>query len=346
MMTHQSVDYGTASINEYLENTPNDVILSVIPLSFNYGLHQLFTCFRAGAPLLLEKGLTFPYLLLQKLTDERVTGLPLVPAGIALLLQVKDVEPGGFPHLRYVTTSGASLPPAHSIRLQALFPFTRIFSMYGMTENIRGTYLPPEQLSRRPESVGRPIPNTEAYVLDEAGGRAGPGQVGELVIRAPNLMKGYWNDPAATDQALRPGPFPWEKVLYTGDLFRTDEEGFLYFVGRKDDLIKSGGEKVSPKEIEAVLYALDGVKEAAVVGVPHPVLGMAVKAVIVRAEGSLLTAQQVKRHCAHYLEDGRVPHTIEFLPELPKTESGKVLRRALQREAGSPAPEAAVAICP
>jgi acyl-CoA synthetase (AMP-forming)/AMP-acid ligase II len=205
--------------------------------------------------------------------------------------------------------------------------------MYGLTENIRGTYLPPEQLGTRPTSVGKAIPNTEAYIVDDRDERVGPGVVGELVIRGPNLLTGYWGNPEATDQALRPGPYPWEKVLYTGDLFRMDEEGYLYFVARKDDIIKTRGEKVSPKEVENVLYALDGIREAAVIGVPDPVLGMAIRAVVVLCEGATLTERDVLRHCARHLEDFMVPGEVEFRSELPKTESGKIRKRELRDEA-------------
>jgi acyl-CoA synthetase (AMP-forming)/AMP-acid ligase II len=240
---------------------------------------------------------------------------------------MKDLKPDAFPRLRYITNTAAALPPAHIMRLQELFPAARLYSMYGLTECKRCTYLPPAELARRPASVGIAIPGTEAYVVDEAGARARPGETGELVIRGAHVMKGYWENPEATDKALKPGPFPWEKVLYTGDLFRTDAEGFLYFVGRKDDIIKSRGEKVSPKEVENVLYALPGIREAAVVGVPDPVLGMAIKAVVALSPGADLTEQNIVRHCARHLEDFMVPKIVEFRDELPKTESGKISRR-------------------
>jgi acyl-CoA synthetase (AMP-forming)/AMP-acid ligase II len=203
--------------------------------------------------------------------------------------------------------------------------------MYGVTECKRCTYLPPAELVRRPGSVGIAIPGTEAYVVDVAGRPVAPGTVGELVIRGPHVMKGYWEDPVATERALRPGPFAWEKVLYTGDLFRTDEEGFLYFVARKDDVIKTRGEKVSPKEIENVLYALAGVAEAVVVGVPDAILGMAIKAVVVPADATL-TAQDVLRHCARHLEEFMVPKLVEFRDSLPKTDSGKISRRLIDAQ--------------
>lgn len=335
MMTHQSADAGASAIIEYLENTSDDVILSVVPLSFDYGMYQVLMTFKFGGTIVLEKSFAFPQVVLKRLAQEQATGLPLVPTTASLLLSIKGLEPGRFPHLRYITNTAAALPPAHSRRLQELFPTASVFSMYGLTENIRGTYLPPEQLATRPTSVGKAIPNSEATIVDEQGRPVGPGVVGELTIRGPNLLKGYWRNPEATDAALRPGPYPWEKVFYTGDLFRADDEGYLYYIGRKDDMLKTRGEKVSPKEVENVLYALEGVREAAVVGLPDPVLGMAIKAIIATADKVELTERDVQRHCARYLEDFMVPGIVEFRTELPKTESGKIRRRALQDEASA-----------
>lgn len=327
MMTHQNVVAAATSITTYLGSVPEDIVLSVLPLAFDYGLYQALMCVKVGATLVLEKSFTYPAVLLEKLRSERITGLPLVPTMAAVLLELKDIAPGAFPDLRYITNTAAALPPAHIARLQELFPAAKIFSMYGLTECKRCTYLPPEQLAVRPGSVGIAIPGTEAYVVDEHGRKAPPGAVGELVIRGPHVMKGYWGDPEATDRALKPGPFPWEKVLYTGDLFRADEEGFLYFVGRKDDIIKSRGEKVSPKEVESVLYEMPGVREAAVIGVPDPVLGMAIKAVVVADAQARLTERDVIRHCAKRLEDFMVPRMVEFRDALPKSDNGKISRR-------------------
>jgi acyl-CoA synthetase (AMP-forming)/AMP-acid ligase II len=311
----------------YIENTPDDIILNVLPISFDYGLYQVLMAIKAGATLILEKSFAFPQAIFNRLTEEKATGFPLVPTMAALILQMKDLQPGAFPHLRYLTNTAAALPPAHILRLQELFPGTRIYSMYGLTECKRCTYLPPSELAKRTSSVGIAIPGTEAYVVDDNGTRVAPGETGELVIRGAHVMKGYWENPEATDKALKPGPFPWEKVLHTGDLFRTDEDGFLYFVGRKDDIIKTRGEKVSPKEVENVLYALPGIREAAVVGSPDPILGHAIKAVVALAPGTELTEQNIIRHCAKHLEDFMVPKIVEFRDELPKTESGKISRR-------------------
>lgn len=327
MMTHQNVVAAATSITTYLENTPDDIVLNVLPISFDYGLYQVLMAIKAGATLVLEKSFAFPQAIFNRMQEEKVTGLPLVPTMAALILQMKDLRPGDFPHLRYLTNTAAALPPAHIMRLQELFPAARLYSMYGLTECKRCTWLPPAELKRRPASVGIAIPGTEAYVVDDSGARVPHGGTGELVIRGAHVMKGYWENPEATDKALKPGPFSWEKVLHTGDLFRADADGFLYFVGRKDDIIKSRGEKVSPKEVENALYALPGIREAAVVGAPDPILGMAIKAVVALAPGSDLTEQNIIRHCAKHLEDFMVPKIVEFRDELPKTDSGKISRR-------------------
>src|SRR5437868_5013040 len=289
-------------------------------------------CARVGAARVLEKSFTYPAVVLEKLKNERVTGFPLVPTLAAMLLQMKHLTPGMFPDLRYLTNTAAALPRAHIERLRALFPQARLFSMYGLTECKRCTYLPPEQLSVRPESVGIAIPGTEAYVVDEQGQRAPAGTVGELVIRGAHVMKGYWADEAATARVLKPGPHPWEKVLHTGDLFRTDADGYLYFVARQDDIIKSRGEKVSPREVEDVLHELPGVTLAAVIGVPDPLLGEAVKAFIVAAPDATLVEKDVMKHCLARLENYMVPKVVSFVPALPMTSSGKVNKSELKSE--------------
>ena len=326
-MTHANIVAAATSITTYLESTADDIVLSVLPLAFDYGLYQALMCAKVGATLILEKSFAFPQLILQKLKTERVTGFPLVPTMAALLLQMKDLVPGMFPDLRYITNTAAALPAAHIQRLRELFPTTKLFSMYGLTECKRCTYLPPEELDRRPGSVGIAIPGTEAYVVNEAGERAKPGEVGELVIRGAHVMKGYWADEVATSRALKQGPFPWEKVLHTGDLFRTDEAGFLYFVGRKDDIIKTRGEKVSPKEVENVLYEIAGIREACVIGVPDAILGQALKAIVAADEG--VTEADIIRHCRSRLEDFMVPTMVEFRGQLPKSENGKIARKEL-----------------
>ncbi|MFN2643596.1 MAG: class I adenylate-forming enzyme family protein [Burkholderiales bacterium] len=327
MMTHANIVAAATSITTYLESAPSDIVLSVLPLAFDYGLYQALMCAKVGATLVLEKSFTYPAVVLEKLKSERATGFPLVPTLAAMLLQMKHLEPDMFPDLRYLTNTAAALPKAHIERLRELFPGAKLYSMYGLTECKRCTYLPPEELDRRPESVGIAIPGTEALVVDDHGERVPAGVVGELVIRGGHVMKGYWGDEEATARVLKAGPYPWEKVLYTGDLFRTDQEGFLYFVSRKDDIIKTRGEKVSPKEVENVIYELAGVREVCVVGVPDRLLGQAIKAIVAADEG--VSERDVIRHCAARLEEFMVPKHVEFRGHLPKSENGKIARKEL-----------------
>ncbi|MCG7504896.1 class I adenylate-forming enzyme family protein [Mesorhizobium retamae] len=326
MMAHANLDAATSSIASYLENTEDDIILSVLPLSFGYGLTQLLTAVRTGATLVLEKSFAFPYAVFERLRDERATGFPLVPSIVAMMLQMKDLDPALFASLRYITSAAAPLPVDHIRRLRDYLPNVHLYSMYGQTECIRATYLSPGMLERRPGSAGLAIPGAQAYVVDEAGQRAKPGDIGELVVSGPNVMKGYWEAPDATAAALRPDPETGGLRLHTGDLFTADVDGFLTFVARQDDIIKSRGEKVSPKEVEAVLHTLPGVAEALVAGIPDPVLGQSIKAFIVASDRKL-TEREVLRHCARHLEDYMVPKTIEFVATLPKTDSGKLSRR-------------------
>jgi acyl-CoA synthetase (AMP-forming)/AMP-acid ligase II len=200
--------------------------------------------------------------------------------------------------------------------------------MYGLTETKRTLYLPPEELERRPGSVGIAIPGTEAWLEDEHGCRLAPGETGELVVRGRHVMRGYWAAPEATAKRFPPGPIPGERLCRTGDLFRTDADGYFYFVGRKDDILKCRGEKVAPKEIENVLYGLKGVVEAAVVGVPDPVLGQAIKALVV-VRGREITEREVRAYCQAHLEDFMVPKYIEFCDHLPRTSSGKIAKKEL-----------------
>jgi acyl-CoA synthetase (AMP-forming)/AMP-acid ligase II len=266
---------------------------------------------------------------LSQVVEEGVTFFPGVPTIFAILAELKTLGSFDFSRIRAVTNTAAALPVKHITALGRIFPRARIFSMYGLTECKRCTYLPPEDLARKPDSVGIAIPNTELWIVDENDVRVGPGVVGQLVIRGATVMKGYWEKPEQTAKKLRPGPLPGEQVLYTGDLCRLDEEGYLYFVGRMDDIIKSRGEKVAPKEVEAALYDIAGVKEAAVIGVPDEILGQAVKAFVVLEQGAALSAADLQRECQKRLENFMVPKFVELLPELPKTTSGKIKKTGL-----------------
>lgn len=330
MMTHHNMVSAANSITQYLENREDDIILNLLPLSFDYGLYQALMAFKIGATLVLEKSFIYPYKVIETILREKVTGFPIVPTISAILLQMEDLKNHNFEHLRYISNTAAALPPIHITKLREIFPKAKIYSMYGLTECKRVTYLPPDQIDIRPASVGRGMPNEEVYIVDENGDRVGPGVIGELVVRGSNVMKGYWEMPEETAKRLKPGKYPGEMVLYTGDLFKMDEEGYLYFIARKDDIIKSRGEKVSPKEIENVLYEIDGVVEAAVIGVPDDVLGQAIKAFVVLKDGIKMTEKDVQRFCAKRLEDFMIPKHVEFRTELPKTSTGKITKTALK----------------
>jgi long-chain acyl-CoA synthetase len=327
MSAHSNVVFAATSIITYLENTPDDIVINVLPLSFDYGLYQLLMTFKFGGTLVLERSFAYPAQVLKRMEEEQVTGFPGVPTIFAILLQM-DLSKFDLSHLRYLTNTAAALPPSHIQQIRAKFPWATLYSMYGLTETKRTLYLPPDQLDLRPGSVGIAIPGTEVWIEDDEGNRLGPNQTGELVIRGGHVMRGYWEAPEETTRRYRPGPIPGERVCYSGDLFRMDGEGYLYFVGRKDDIIKSRGEKVAPKEIENVLYSLPGVTEAAVIGVPDPILGEAIKAFVV-TKGVKLSEKDILRHCREHLEDFMVPQIIEFRDALPKTESGKIKKTGL-----------------
>ena len=333
-LTHRNMTFVADSIIEYLEMDESERVMCTLPLSFGYGLYQLLTCVRTGATLILQAGLSFPGRVIQLLEDEGVTALPGVPTVFNVLLSLHGLADREFPRLRVLTNAGAALPAATVAELRRVFPAARLYSMYGQTECQRVCYLPPTELDARPTSVGVAIPGTQAWVEDAEGGVAAPGVVGELLVVGDHVMQGYWNDPEATAVKIRPGRWPWERIMATGDLFRTDEEGFLYFVARRDDIIKSGGEKVPPREVEEVLHTASGVREAAVVGMPDRMLGEAVCAHVALDPGHDADAAAIRRHCAEHLEDYMVPRKVVFHEELPRTENGKLDKQALV-EAGS-----------
>ena len=325
-MTHYNMVSAATSITTYLENAEDDIILDMLPFSFDYGLYQFLMAFKIGGTLVLERTFGFPYRMVELIRKYNVTGLPCVPTMFAILLQLEHLEDENLSTVSYISNTAAALPPKYIPRLKKAFPNARIYSMYGLTECKRVSYLPPDIIDRKPDSVGIPMPNTEVWVVDQDGKQLPPGETGELVVRGGSVMKCYWGDPKGTDERLRPGKYPWEKVLHTGDLFRMDDDGYLYFVGRKDDIIKCRGERVSPKEIENVLYGMDEILNARVTGVPDIVYGQAIKAEIVVRNGCQLTEKKVKAYCRKHLEDLLMPKIIAFVESLPISASGKIKR--------------------
>ncbi|HEX6708347.1 MAG TPA: AMP-binding protein [Albitalea sp.] len=329
-LTHLNMVTAAASITTYLRNEPDDIVLSPLPLAFDYGLYQVLMAFRFGGTVVLEKQFVYPYKYIELIEKERVTGLPIVPTISAILLNLKDLEEHDFSSVRYLTNTAQALPEHHIRRLRQVMPRARLYSMYGLTECKRVAYLPPELVDRKPTSVGVAIPGTEVWIEDEAGQVVTtPGQAGELIVRGAHVMVGYWNRPEETARALRPGRYPYERELRTGDLFRQDADGHLYFISRKDDLIKTAGERVGPREVENVLYEIEAVKEAAVIGVPDDTLGSAIKAFVALRDGLSLTEAEVIKHCQKRLEKFMVPKHVAFVPELPKTSTGKISKRGL-----------------
>jgi long-chain acyl-CoA synthetase len=329
MLSHLNMRSATRSVSGYLQLQSSDRIACALPLSFDYGLYQVLMAARVGAAVVLERSFAFPVKVMEEMARERVTVFPGVPTLFALLMNLKSVAASHLPHLRLITNTAAALSEHHIQQLRAMYPQALLYSMYGLTECKRVTYLPPDQLDIRPTSVGRGMPNEEVWLIDETGRRLPSGSTGELVIRGSHVMRGYWDKPTATAERLHTDPVTGHTVLHSGDIFRTDPEGYLYFVARKDDIIKSRGEKVSPREVENVLCGLDGVLEVAVVGVPDALLGEAVKAFITLRDGVVLTDRDVIRHCLSRLESFMVPKTVIFVDELPKTDTGKIKKTGL-----------------
>lgn len=333
MCTHHNMVSAARSIIQYIQNEPDDIILDVLPLSFDYGLYQVLMSVMFGGTVVLEKSFLYFHQVLKKIADEKITGFPIVPTIVAMLLNLQDLSQYDFSSLRYITNTGAALPAEHIRRFRALFPDIAVISMFGLTECKRVGYLPPEQIDLRPGSVGKAMPNCETRIVDEEGRPAARGQIGELIIRGANVMAGYWKDPDLTARVYRTDPATGRRWLYSGDYFKEDEEGYLYFLGRKDDMIKTRGERVSPKEIENILSRMPEIAEAAVIGIPDKILGQVPKAFIVPAAGQDLTRSQVLQYAAGHMENFMVPKEVEFLEALPKTPNGKIDKKQLKAQA-------------
>jgi acyl-CoA synthetase (AMP-forming)/AMP-acid ligase II len=340
MLTHAQITAGASIVSTYLDITENDRILAVLPFSFDAGMNQIMTAFQQGGTIVLID-FTFARQIVQALVKERITGLAGVPTVWTLLAHPQStLHKTELPHLRYITNTGGAMPQTVLATLRKALPATKVFLMYGLTEAFRSTYLPPEELDRRPTSIGKAIPNTEVLVVNEYGQACRPGEIGELVHRGPTVSLGYWGKPDLTKQVLRPHPFVVpelnddEKVCYSGDLVKMDEEGFIYYVGRRDTMIKSSGYRISPTEVEESLFQSGIVRHTAVIGVPDEMLGQHIKAFVVLKDGNHQDKQALINACSERLPKYMVPKTIEFLDDLPKTTSGKVDYPALRRREG------------
>jgi acyl-CoA ligase (AMP-forming) (exosortase A-associated) len=340
MLSHANLMSGSTIVSTYLEITESDRILAVLPFSFDAGLNQLMTAFQQGGTLVLID-FVFAKQIVDSLAKDRITGLAGVPTVWSLLAQPNSTLQKNPPSdLRYITNTGGVMPQTVLKVLRSALPRTRIFLMYGLTEAFRSTYLPPEELDRRPTSMGKAIPDTEILVLNEQGQLCGPGEVGELVHRGPTVSMGYWGRPDATDQVLKSNPLlprevgDGEKICYSGDLVKMDEDGYLYYIGRRDAMIKSSGIRISPTEVEEVVFQSGKVRHAAAIGVPDEFQGQAVKIFVVPRDGEPINEEDLLEYCAEKMPRYMVPKSVAVLSEIPKTSSGKVDYPALRRTEG------------
>jgi acyl-CoA ligase (AMP-forming) (exosortase A-associated) len=340
MLSHANIVAGATIVSTYLGITEAERILAVLPISFDAGLNQLMTAFQQCATLVLIN-FVFASQIVDCLIEEKITALAGVPTVWSLLTQsASGLHKHSPPSLRYITNTGGAMPQTVLRALRDAVPHTRVFLMYGLTEAFRSTYLPPEELDRRPMSMGRAIPDTEILIVNERGKLCKPGEVGELVHRGPTVSMGYWGNREATDHVLRPNPLlppelgDVEKVCYSGDLVRADEEGFLYYVGRRDAMIKSSGFRISPTEVEEVIFQSGRARHAAAIGVPDDLLGQAVKVFVVPKDGESVDTEAVLSFCSDNMPRYMVPKFIEVLSELPKTSSGKIDYPSLRRREG------------
>lgn len=322
MITHGNLMANTSSILDYLHLTQEDTMLVVLPFFYCYGLSLLHTHLRVGGTLALNNSFMFLGGVIRDLEKYACTGFAGVPSHFQVLLRKSDsFRNGNFPHLRYVTQAGGKLHKAFIAEFTELFPLVRFFVMYGQTEaTARLSYLPPERLADKLGSIGKGIPNVELQVIDGSGKPVNPGDTGEIIARGGNIMKGYFNDPKATDQVLREG---W---LHTGDLGTVDEDDFIYLTARKKEMIKAGGKRISPKEIEEVIVALPGVIDCTVEGMDHPVLGEAIRAVVVKSNGSDLKPNDIKAACALRLASFKVPTEVLFHDKIEVSATGKKVK--------------------
>ncbi|PYP96254.1 MAG: acyl-CoA ligase (AMP-forming), exosortase A system-associated [Gemmatimonadetes bacterium] len=326
MVSHANLWAVTDAVIGYLEVTDVDRIASLLPFSFVYGIGQLLCAVGAGAALVVERS-PLPQQMIETVRAQGVTVLGAVPSLWNRLLRLPAFVNAPLPALRVMTNAGGHLPPHAVASLRRAQPDARLYLMYGLTEAVRCTYLPPEELDRRPDSMGRAIPGGETYVLQEDGTLAPPGEIGELVYRGPTVTLGYWKDPELTARVFRPHPLrptgtaDAERVVYSGDLVRRDAEGFLYFVGRKDRIIKTMGYRVGPDEILGVLYASGEIADAVVVGEPDEERGERIVAHVVIAGGGSL--ERLQAHCGRELPRYMQPARIEVRDALPLLPNGK-----------------------
>jgi acyl-CoA ligase (AMP-forming) (exosortase A-associated) len=337
VLSHRNLVAGALSVASYLGNHPGDRLLAALPLSFDAGFSQITTAFASGASVHLINYL-LPRDVLDALQAQRITGLTAVPP---LWIQLTQIAwPASIDgHLRYIANTGGKMPRETLRRLRERVPKAQVFLMYGLTEAFRSTYLPPTEVDRRPDSIGKAIPNAEILVLREDGSACAPNEPGELVHRGALVGMGYWNDPEKTAERYKPLPriesglvIP-ELAVFSGDTVRRDEDGFIYFIGRRDEMIKTSGYRLSPTEIEETIYGSGLAGEVAAFGVEHPVLGQAVVVVATPPADGALQPESIAQLCKAKLPAYMVPAHVDVRPgPLPRNPNGKIDRKKLSGE--------------
>ncbi|MEM7082345.1 MAG: acyl-CoA ligase (AMP-forming), exosortase A system-associated [Pseudomonadota bacterium] len=333
VLSHKNMVTGAFSVSEYLENTPDDKLLAVLPFSFDYGFSQLSTAFCRGASVVLMEYL-MPNDVIRKVADERITGLAGVPP---LWNQLAALDwPGDVTnHLRYITNSGGAMPKVTLGALRSALPQTKPYLMYGLTEAFRSTFLPPEQIDQRPESMGKAIPNAEIMVVNDDGQLAQPGETGELVHRGSLVSLGYWNSPEKTAERFKPVPaikdglVMDEIAVWSGDRVRIDDEGYLFFVGRRDEMIKTSGYRVSPNEVEEALFSTGLVSEAVALGAADEQLGQAIAVVVMPAPNGAKDTAALMQALRQELANFMLPKHVLWLDEMPRNANGKIDRSGI-----------------
>lgn len=341
VLSHRNMVAGAKSVSTYLENNSQDTLLAALPLSFDAGFSQLTTAFHVGARVVLINYL-LPRDVLNAIVREKVTGLTAVPPLWIQLTQLKWPE-SVTQHLRYFANTGGRMPLETLKTLRQNLPQTKPYLMYGLTEAFRSTFLPPEQVDLRPDSIGRAIPNAEILILNDQGQKCKPHEPGELVHRGALVGMGYWNDPEKTAERYRPLPvgvggreaglmIP-EMAVFSGDTVQCDEEGYIYFIGRKDEMIKTSGYRLSPNEVEEVIHQSRLVEEVAVFGVPHPTIGQAIILVAKKTNDPKINQDQILNFCREKMPSYMVPAVIDLRDQsLPRNPNGKIDRKALSLE--------------
>jgi acyl-CoA synthetase (AMP-forming)/AMP-acid ligase II len=327
MLSHRNLVSNTLATVQYLGLTGDDSVLVILPFYYIYGNSLLLTHVATGGQVVIDNRFMYPEVVLDSLEESRATGFAGVPSTFMIALNKSTIAKRKLADLKYITQAGGAMAPEVTRRLMEACPHQKIWVMYGQTEaSPRVTYLPPERLNEKLGSIGIAVPGVEVKILDESGREVPVGETGEIIVGGPNVMLGYWNQPEATAEVLRDG---W---LITGDLARKDDDGYIYVVGRKREIIKSAGHRVSAKEIEERILEHEAVAETAVFGIPDGILGEAIQAVVVLRSGAECDEKQIQGFCQKRLPTFKIPRAVRFVASLPKSQSGKINKLQLKEQ--------------